>query len=141
MGLSKYAGQLVRQRASSPKLQVFNTALITAQSQFSLNEAKQQHDFWGRLVESAVGASLINSIRGENVDLFYWASRNREVDFILRRGETLVAFEVKSGRRRASLPGMEAFSKEFPVQKKILVGAQGISIEEFLLTPPVQWFS
>jgi len=141
MGLSKYAGQFVRQRASSPKLQVFNTALITAQSQLSLKEAKLQHDFWGRLVESAIGASLINDIRGENIDLFYWSSRNREVDFVLRRGKTLAAFEVKSGRRKASLPGMEAFSKEFPVKKKILVGAQGISLEEFLLTPSIQWFS
>ncbi|MFH1934858.1 MAG: ATP-binding protein [Pseudomonadota bacterium] len=140
MGLSKYAGRHVRQKASSPKLLVFNTALITAQSQFSLEDMEQQHDFWGRLVESAIGASLINKIRSENIDLFYWSSRNREVDFILRKGETLTAIEVKSGRRKVSLPGMDSFSKEFPVKKKLLVGAQGISIEEFLLTPPNQWF-
>jgi len=31
-GLHKFSGNLLRQRASSPKLQVLNTALMTAQS-------------------------------------------------------------------------------------------------------------
>lgn len=138
-GLSKYAGQRFRQRASSPKLQVLNTALITSQSLLSLEDAKQDRDFWGRLVESSIGASLLNGIKGEGIELFYWSSRNREVDFILSRGETLAVIEVKSGRRKVSLPGIEAFSKEFPVNKKLLVGAQGIPIADFLLTPPAEW--
>lgn len=140
-GLSKYAGQRVRQRASSPKLLVLNTALMTAQSQLSLGEAKQDTDFWGRLVESAIGAALINGLRGENIELFYWSSRNREVDFVLSRRKSVVALEVKSGRRKVTLPGIEAFSKEFPVTKKLLVGAQGIPVEDFLLTPPPKWLS
>ena len=140
-GLSKYAGQRVRQRASSPKLLVLNTALMTAQSQLSLGEAKQDTEFWGRLVESAIGAALMNGLRGENIELFYWSSRNREVDFVLSRGKSLVALEVKSGRRKVTLPGIEAFSKEFRVEKKLLVGAQGIPVEEFLLTPPPKWLS
>ena len=140
-GLSKYAGQRVRQRASSPKLLVLNTALMTAQSQLSLGEAKQDTEFWGRLVESAIGAALMNGLRGENIELFYWSSRNREVDFVLSRGKSLVALEVKSGRRKVTLPGIEAFSKEFGVGKKLLVGAQGIPVEEFLLTPPPKWLS
>lgn len=37
-GLQKYAGQVVRQRASSPKLQVLNTALVSAQSGLSFEE-------------------------------------------------------------------------------------------------------
>jgi hypothetical protein len=140
-GLSKYAGQRVRQRASSPKLLVLNTALMTAQSQLNLREAKQDTDFWGRLVESAIGAALMNGLRGENIELFYWSSRNREVDFVLSRRKSLVALEVKSGRRKATLPGIEAFSKEFPVTKNLLVGAQGIPVEDFLLIPPPKWLS
>lgn len=140
-GLSKYAGQRVRQRGSSPKLLVLNTALMTAQSQFNLGEAKQDTDFWGRLVESAIGAALINGLRGENIELFYWSSRNREVDFVLSRGKSLVALEVKSGRRKVTLPGIEAFSTEFQVTKKLLVGAQGIPVADFLLTPPPRWLS
>jgi len=140
-GLSKYAGQRVRQRGSSPKLLVLNTALMTAQSQLNLGEAKQDTDFWGRLVESAIGAALMNGLRGENIELFYWSSRNREVDFVLSRRKSLVALEVKSGRRKVTLPGIEAFSTEFRVTKKLLVGAQGIPVEDFLLTPPPKWLS
>jgi predicted AAA+ superfamily ATPase len=140
-GLPKYAGQKVRQRASSPKLQVLNTALVTAPSQLTLNEAKQNPEFWGRLVESAVGAALANGIRGKGIELFYWASRNKEVDFVLRRAKNLTVIEVKSGRRKTSLPGVEAFSREFRVKRKLLVGTQGIQLKEFLLTPPEQWLA
>jgi predicted AAA+ superfamily ATPase len=138
-GLPKYAGQRVRQKASSPKLQVLNTALITAQSQLSMEEAKKDTDYWGRLVESGVGATLINGLRGKDIEIFYWSSRNREVDFVLSRGHSLVAVEVKGGRRRTTLPGIEAFSKEFTVTRKLLVGAHGIPLREFLLAPPEDW--
>lgn len=140
-GLPKYAGQKVRQRASSPKLQVLNTALVTAPSQLTLNEAKQDPEFWGRLVESAVGAALANGTRGKGIELFYWASRNKEVDFVLRRAKNLTVIEVKSSRRKTNLPGVEAFSREFRVKRKLLVGAQGIQLKEFLLTPPEQWLA
>lgn len=140
-GLPKYAGQKVRQRASSPKLQVLNTALLTAPSQLTLNEAKQDPEFWGRLVESAVGAALVNGTRGKGIELFYWASRNKEVDFVLRRAKNLTVIEVKSSRRKTNLPGVEAFSREFRVKRKLLVGAQGIQLKEFLLTPPEQWLA
>jgi predicted AAA+ superfamily ATPase len=138
-GLHKYAGQRVRQRASSPKLQVFNTGLITAQSKFSFKEAKQDTDFWGRIVESCIGASLINSLKGQNIELFYWSGRNREVDFVLSSGKALSALEVKSGRRKATLSGIDAFSREFKVTRKLLIGAQGIPVSDFLLTPPNKW--
>ena len=138
-GLPKYAGQQVRQRASSPKLQVLNTALMTALSGLPLVQARQDSDYWGRLVESAIGATLANGLRGKNAELYYWASRNREVDFVLRRARDLVAIEVKTGKRKASLPGIEAFSREFTVKRKLLVGKQGIPLEDFLRTPPENW--
>jgi hypothetical protein len=46
------------------------------------------------------------------------------------RGKEVVAMEVKSGRIRNSLPGMEAFSKEFPFQRKLLVGSDGIPVND-----------
>jgi predicted AAA+ superfamily ATPase len=138
MGLSKFAGQKVRQRASSPKLQVLNNALLTAPSQLTLDEAKRDSAYWGRLVESAVGATLANGLRGTQAELFYWSDSKREVDFVLRRGKNLVAIEVKSGRRKTRLPGIEAFSKSFRVTKKLLVGPQEISWEKFLLSPPLE---
>jgi len=139
-GLQKYVGQRVRQRASSPKLQILNTALMTAQSDISLEEANEHGDYWGRLVESAVGASLVNGLRGKGIEVFYWAGRNREVDFVLCRGRFIVAIEVKSGRRKEILPGIEAFSREFHVGRKLLVGEGGIALRDFLLVPPEEWF-
>ena len=139
-GLPKYAGQKIRQRASSPKLLVLNTALMTASGQFNVETARLDTEYRGRLVESAIGAALANSIKGTAIELFYWSSRNREVDFVLSLGGALVAIEVKSGRSKGSFPGIEAFSKEFELTRKILVGTQGIPIKEFLLTPPEDWF-
>lgn len=135
-GLSKYSGQKVRQRGSSPKLQVLNTALSSVQSHLTLKEARQDGAYWGRLTESAVGAHLANSIRGKSVQLAYWNERNHEVDFVLARGNTIAAIEVKSGRRKDNLPGIELFAKQFKVHKKWLVGSDGIPIEEFLKMAP-----
>lgn len=134
-GLSKYAGQKVRQRGSSPKFQVMNTALITAQQGISFSEAQKNKEFWGHLVESSVGATILNKIKGEGIELFYWLGNNREVDFVICKGKSIIAIEVKSGRKKTNLSGMELFSKEFKVKKKLLVGEGGIPIKEFLTVP------
>jgi hypothetical protein len=139
MGLKKFAGQKARQRSSSPKLLVLNTALMSALQSLDMEAAERQRDFWGRLVETTVGSSLANAIRGTDLHLYYWNGRNREVDFVLSRGDTVVAIEVKSGRKKSSLPGMQAFSKEFKVKRNLTVGSQGIPLEQFLLTPPEEW--
>jgi hypothetical protein len=138
-GLSKYAHGLIRQRGSSPKLQVLNTALMSAQDSRAITDARQDGDYWGHLVESCVGAHLFNTSFGTNIALTYWRERNQEVDFILQQGKAVVAIEVKSGRRLESLPGMEAFAKRFKPKRKLLVGGQGISLEEFLTKPASHW--
>jgi len=138
-GLSKYAGQKVRQRGSSPKLQVFNTALMTALGHATFAGIHAERDRWGRLVESAVGAHLLNSTAGTGIDVQYWLDRNREVDFVLVAGESVAAIEVKSGRRETLLPGMAAFAQAFPVKRQLLVGAQGIPLEDFLTQPATHW--
>lgn len=138
-GLQKYAGQAVRQRGSSPKLQVFNTALMTAQSGLSPDEAKSDREFRGRLVESAVGAHLANAAAGGACELFYWRERNREVDFVVRVGRTVIAIEVKSGRAPASFPGLGAFAEAFRPKRTLLVGRDGIPLEEFFTKPIEHW--
>ncbi|MBI5572999.1 MAG: ATP-binding protein [Elusimicrobia bacterium] len=140
-GLSKYAGQKVRQRGSSPKFQAMNTALMTAQQGISFSEAKENSEFWGHLVESSVGATILNKIKGKGIELFYWAGNNREVDFVICKGKTVIAVEVKSGRKKVSLPGIELFSEEFKVKKKLLVGPGGIPIKEFLTVPIETFFN
>lgn len=138
-GLAKFSGQRVRQRASSPKLQVLNTALVSAQSSLSFAAIQEHRDDWGRLVESAVGAHLINSATGTFTEVFYWRERGKEVDFVLRSGGRITAIEVKSGRGRESLPGMESFERAFQPQRKLRVGSQGIPLEEFLRRPAAYW--
>lgn len=140
-GLSKYAGQAVRQRASSPKLIALNTALISAQTHQSFSHAKKDREAWGRLVESAVGAGLANAVHGTNMRLWYWAGKHAEVDYVITKGTRIIAIEVKSGRKKGSLPGIEKFSQEFHVAKKLLVGDQGIPLAEFLKTPVEDFFA
>jgi predicted AAA+ superfamily ATPase len=138
-GISKFSGKKVMQRGSSPKLQVLNTALMTSQSWFRYASARKDRDYWGRLVESAVGAHLLNGAEGTRVEIYYWRDRGHEVDFVLQSGERAVSLEVKSGRARSDYSGMDAFGKNFQPFRKLLVGGQGIPLEEFLATPISNW--
>ena len=138
-GLQKYAGAAVRRRASSPKLQVFNTALMTAQAGVTLAEARADRAFWGRLVESAVGAHLANAAVAGDCTVHYWRERSREVDFVVRAGNRLIAIEVKSGRPADTRIGMAAFSAAFRPTQKLLVGGDGIDVGTFLLKPVEEW--
>lgn len=138
-GLPKFAGGAARSRASSPKLQVFNTALMTAASGLTLAEARAEPALWGRLVESAIGAHLANAAAAGACELFYWRDRGVEVDFVLRTGRRLAAIEVKSGRRRELPTGMAAFQAAFKPQRLLLVGGDGVPVEEFLARPVDRW--
>jgi hypothetical protein len=140
-GLPKYAGQAMRSRGSSPKLQVLNTALMTAGSGLAPAEVRADRQLWGRLVESAVGAHLANAAAAGTSELYYWRERNREVDFVVKAGRRLSAIEVKSGRRRDSLPAMAAFAREFRPHRALLVGGDGIPVEEFLSRPVEHWLA
>jgi predicted AAA+ superfamily ATPase len=124
-GLQKFSGARVRQRGSSPKLLVMNMALMTASSGRSLRDAQEDRDFWGRLVESAVGAHLLNTAEGARIEVFYWREGGREVDYVLRAGRRVIAVEVTSGRKKEALPGMDAFDKAFRPSRRLLVGGQG----------------
>jgi hypothetical protein len=139
VGLPKYAGQAVRSRGSSPKLQVLNTALLGAQAGVGLAEARADPELWGRLVESAIGAHLANAALAGRCEVFYWRERGREVDFVVRRGRSLTAIEVKSGRAPSALPGIDAFAEAFKPERALLVGGDGISVEEFLSKPVDHW--
>lgn len=138
-GFSKYAGEAVRSRGSSPKLQVFDTALLSALSSYRFEEALADREYWGRLTESAVGAHLANAAAAGKCEVFYWRDRNREVDFVVRAGRLLTAIEVKSGRAREVLPGMQAFNEAFKPDRLLLVGGDGIAVEDFLCQPIERW--
>lgn len=138
VGLEKFAAGAVRRRRSSPKLQVLNTALMTATSGRTFEEARGDPEWWGRLVESAVGAHLVNSSTGTRVEVRWWREGSREVDFVLRAGDSVVGVEVKSGRSRPK-QGMAAFRDAFDVRRTLLVGGDGIPLDEFLAAPAAAW--
>lgn len=140
-GLQKYAGDAARSRGSSPKLQVLNTALMSALSGLTPEEARADREFRGRLVESAVGAHLANAAAGGVCKLYYWRDKNQEVDFVVEAGRRLIAVEVKSGRAPQAHPGSAAFAKAFKVHRSLLVGGDGISVEDFLGKPVSEWIA
>lgn len=136
-GLDKFAGDQARSRAASPKLQVLNTALITAQLPQSFAMARQDGELWGRLVESAVGAHLLNTAP-PGMEITYWRERNQEVDFVLRQGDRLLPIEVKSGRNKGALSGLRSFTESFKTGS-LLVGTGGVALEKFLAVGAEGW--
>jgi uncharacterized protein len=133
-GLEKYSPSTIRQRASSPKFQVFNMALMSALSNMQHQEIIGQPEIYGRWVESAIGTHLLNQSITENINLYYWREGNHEVDFVLQKGNKTIGIEMKSGRNKQST-GIPAFDQRFNPTKILLVGREGIPIEEFLGTP------
>jgi predicted AAA+ superfamily ATPase len=92
-------------------------------------------------VESAVGAHIANAAAAGQCEVFYWREHNQEVDFVLRAGRKVTAIEVKSGRTHDSHPGLEAFAEAFKPSRKLLVGGDGIPVEDFLVEPVTRWIS
>lgn len=138
-GLSKFTGDVARSRGSSPKLQVMNTALMTAASGLTLAEARADREHWGHLVESAVGAHLVNAAAAGECEVFYWREGTREVDFVVRAKRRVVAIEVKSGRAPRAHAGTAALTAAHKVHRTLLVGGDGIGLEEFLGRPVAHW--
>jgi len=139
-GLEKYAGNIIRKRSSSPKFQVYNNALLTAQGDSKFSEIDVNPQEWGRLVESSIGAHLINHSVLERYHLYYWREVNKEVDFVLEKNGKIIALEVKSGKRGENT-GMSAFAEKFHPEKLLLVGTGGIHYEEFLKINPKELFN
>lgn len=126
-GLEKYAGNVIRQRSSSPKFQVYNNALLTSQSDETFEDTVVNPKLWGRLVESSVGAHLINHSISDRYNLYYWHEGNFEVDFVLEKGGKVVGLEVKSGAH-ADNEGMGVFAEKFQPDKVLLVGTRRNSL-------------
>jgi len=133
-GLDKYAGSKVRQRGSSPKLLALDTGLMTAMSTLEPIDVGSDRTFRGRLVETAVGAHLV-ATAGPDLEVTWWRVGDREVDFVLARGASVLAIEVASGPEKSDLRGLAAFTKAFPGARTLLIGAHGLPLETALSTP------
>lgn len=130
-GLQKYAQDEARKYNSVPKLMVYNTALLTAQTSTTFHKTFTMPALWGRWVESAVGAYLLNQADEYDYKLYYWRENNDEVDFVIEYSGQHIAIEVKSGRRGAN-EGLKTFTNKFHPQQSFVVGTDGVPIEEFL---------
>ncbi len=139
-GIQKHSKGEIRKRASSPKLLAMNTGLITALTQGPFDRSGYDGEIWGRMIESTVGAYLLGEARSLGFELGYWRHRNHEVDFVLRRGDDVLAIEVKSGRKRGVFSGLQEFGDRFGPSTKLLVGASGVPVDQFLATPIDLWF-
>ena len=138
-GLEKFSGDIIRTRSSKPKFQVFNNALISAQSELTKYMAKNDHKLWGRLVESAIGMHLLNKTYTENFNLYYWNENSNEVDFVIEKGDKIIGIEVKSGKDSTN-NGMAIFESKFHPTALYTVGTNGIPIEDFLRSNPSNLF-
>ena len=131
IGLQKYAVDKSRKYRSIPKLQVFNNALLTVMSDGMTFEKAYTHPtLWGRWVESAVGCYLLDKADELEYQLYYWRESDEEVDFVIARGESLVAIEVKSGRRQNN-KGLSTFRNMYHPQYSMVVGGETMPLEQF----------
>lgn len=138
IGLQKYCTGQLRRRASPPKFNVLNNALMTAGSGYTKAEAKADRSYWGRVVESAVGLHLYNSGHPD-CRLHYWRESPYEVDFVIERGQKVTVVEVKSGVASGRIKGFDKFGEKFGHCRKVLVSENCISLVEFLSSPAEHW--
>ncbi|HQL89191.1 MAG TPA: ATP-binding protein [Syntrophales bacterium] len=137
-GLERFARGKQRKRGSSPKLVLWNNALVNAVSTRSFAESTADAVWWGRLVENAVGACLCNHLHAVEYAVNYWRQGNQEVDFVVARGNNLWAIEVKSGRS-GKTQGLARFRALYPEARALIVGGQGIPLEEFFSRNVRSW--
>lgn len=133
--LQNYSPSRVKEKQSVPKMQVFNNAFRNRFGTFSFDEARVDPAEWGHLVESAVGAHLANRAMTDDYELFYWRNeRRQECDYVLRKGQALVAIEVKSGSVDKTV-GFEKFKEQFAdkVTAAFIVGPHALPLDDFFI--------
>ncbi|MCR9132548.1 MAG: ATP-binding protein [bacterium] len=138
-GLEKFSPEITRQRASSPKFQVQNMALKSGLESSDFNEIRSNPIKWGRWVESCIGTHLLNHSFGSELNVFYWRHRNDEIDFVLEYKNKIIGIEVKSGSATTKR-GISAFNNRYDPHKVLLVGYEGIPLDEFCSFSPYELF-
>jgi len=100
--------------------------------------ARANHEVWGRYVESAVGAHLLNHARIEGFEVYYWRESNKEVDFVLQKGPSTVAIEVKSGFKRGKLAGLKALKGHIPELRTYVLSQD--KLQDYFSSSPSKYF-
>jgi predicted AAA+ superfamily ATPase len=131
-GLQKFSKNELRKRSSSPRFMVYDTALMASQLSGDPIAVEQDPGLHGHLVESAVGAYLLNRAKSEGFELHWWRSASYEADFVLFDGSRISAFEVKSSEPKMS-DGLEMFARRYPETKRYVIGGENFSLKDMLL--------
>ncbi len=139
-GIPKYTIGEIRRRASSPKLNVLNSAIISAFSNYTFEEARLDRSHWRRLEENAVGAHLLNTDEGL-IQFFYWRQNNKDVEFVLRLGHKIITIVVEGVKQQGDLHGVNEFCERYDVLRNIVVSPNAIPLSEFLSYPVEHWFA
>lgn len=139
-GLEQYSKGQVRKRGSSPKLILWNNELVTAMSGLTFDQAFADGSWWGRLVENAAGAHLLNELQGPEWSVTYWRDAGEEVDFVVSRGREVWGIEIKSGRARGG-SSLGAFARRYPKARTWLIGDTGVPLADFFSRPAEEWFT
>jgi predicted AAA+ superfamily ATPase len=145
--LEKYSTQVLRRRASPPKLVTLNNALLSAMHPDGAPDPVREPGRFGFWVENACLAFAIN--QGQQV--MYWREEPLEVDAVLDGSWGKWAVEVKTGRFDAlALRGLLEFCRRNPAFTPLVIsapgdeelarrhGVQSVSWEDFLVSGPPQ---
>jgi len=139
-GPERFSAGHARSRGSTPKLVVWSNALVSAVNLQRFHAARHDSTWWGRLVENAVGAHLVNHLHSVSYEVSWWREGRHEVDFVVRSGRRVTAVEVKSGRQ-AARAGLEAFVTAHRGARTLLIGPGGMPLSEFLAADPAEVLS
>lgn len=138
--IRKFSRKEIRRRASPPKLIPLSNAFLAASGHENLPTHQSDPQAWGRWVETACIAFLINS----GLTVHYWREEPFEVDVVVENADGEWAIEIKSGAfSGGDLRGLFEFCKKFPSFTPIVIcenehqeparrsGVQSLSFEEF----------
>jgi len=131
--LQKHSPSPIKEKNSVPKMQVYNSAFRNRYGLHTFEEALTDATEWRRQVESAVGAHLANRSQLDGFELLYWRNdKKKECDYILKKGQALVAIEVKSSSADDT-SGYELFKQLYAdrITSAFIVGPEGLPLEDF----------
>lgn len=138
-GIEKYSKEKIRQRASSPKWQVRDNALLSVMSGKTFDQVKNDPAIFGRFVESAIGTHLLNSKKENKTNLYYWREGDKEVDYIIEYDNKIISIEVKSSVNKSS-NGLYEFRKRYNPHKSLIIEKDGLQWNDFIKIDPRELF-
>jgi len=130
-GLQKYSLGAVRTRKSSPRFMAYDPSFMVFTAGATRETLESDLAWRGHLVESAVGAYLLARSKVDNFEVYYWRNQGAEVDFVIKKGQSVTAIEVKSGRVKG-VGGSLEFLKRNPDAFSYVLGSQPFPIEDFI---------